>query len=421
MSNEDDDINKNKLMDFLMTMTKDENVDDLKRFGIGMVTLIFACSIFYIASNDPKALTEQFYYYCFFGILPVIVGLSFASNVFNGGMNITNLYFYSGIAFVFIISAYLFQKVMNSENLLYVTYLLGFLSLLVLIFGLAIVYRIFVRTVVSVRGWLGFFLKFLFLIPCLLIDLLETIFAELKIAPKMVVVLFILEILLILAYIYIQKISIKSSDSIILLDNPVFLSMTKPIGTASQLFMDINEVDNPGKLENNIRENYSISMWMYINSHPNTYVAYSKETDIFRYGYPNSKIGHPRVAYYNNTNDTNNSDKVIVYVNDAVDLSGILLDVPNQSWNQLVISYNKSVIDIFVNGNLEKSVPLSDTSRPEYTTGDIIEVGHGDNTVTGGGLHGAICNVVYHKNPMTSFQIARDYNLNRYKNPPTHK
>jgi hypothetical protein len=43
-----------------------------------------------------------------------------------------------------------------------------------------------------------------------------------------------------------------------------------------------------------------------------------------------------------------------------------------------------------------------------------MEVGYGDNTVTGGGLHGAICNVVYHKTPLTAFQITGDYNLHRY-------
>jgi hypothetical protein len=443
--------NKNKLTEYFMELTKPENTDDLKKIGIGLVAILFASIVFYIASADPKALTEQFYYYCFFGILPVIIGISFASNVFNGLMDITQLYFYGGIVFIFIISAYMFQKVMNPERMSRITYLMGFLSVFVLIVGLAIIYRIFVRTVINVRGWLGFFLKCLFLLPCLLIDLLETVFVELKTAPKMIIALFVLEILVLLAYIYIQKFSMQTSDSIILLDKPVFLTRLQPIGNANQLFMNTNEMDNPSKSAKSIRENYSISMWFYVNQHPNTHAAYSKETNIFRYGYPNSSVGHPRVAYYNNTKDANKSDKFIVYVNDAVtadsknesanvgmegtssqqkdkkggrvenNSSGIFIDIPTQSWNQLVISYNKSVVDIFVNGNLEKSVPLLGNLRPEYSEGDVIEVGHGDNTVTGGGLHGAICNVVYHKTPLSAFQIAGYYNLHRYKNPPTNK
>ena len=55
-----------------------------------------------------------------------------------------------------------------------------------------------------------------------------------------------------------------------------------------------------------------------------------------------------------------------------------------------------------------------------YDIGDIMEVGEGDGTVLGGGLHGAICNVVYHMEPLTPFKVAGEYNLNRYKNPPTN-
>jgi hypothetical protein len=186
--------------------------------------------------------------------------------------------------------------------------------------------------------------------------------------------------------------------------------------------MGENEINNPKKAKNMIRQNYSISMWVYINQHSNTYAAYSKETNILRYGYPSLKTGHPRIAYFNDIKDTNNTDKVIVYVNGnvAIDGSGIAVQIQSQSWNYLVISYNESVVDIYVNGNLEKSVALPPGSTIKYNTGDIIEVGEGDNTVTRGGLHGAICNVVYYKTPLTPFQISANYNLNRYNNPPVN-
>ncbi len=95
-----------------------------------------------------------------------------------------------------------------------------------------------------------------------------------------------------------------------------------------------------------------------------------------------------------------------------------MLDMPGQKWNNLVISYTDTTVDIFVNGNLEKSVPIHFTNQPKYDIADILETGEGDNTVVNGGLHGAICNVVYHKIPLKPFQIATDYNLNRYNNPP---
>jgi hypothetical protein len=178
-------------------------------------------------------------------------------------------------------------------------------------------------------------------------------------------------------------------------------------------------------------------MWVYVNQHTNSYAAYSKETSIFRYGYPNSSSGNPKITYYNDRNDPNNSDKFIFYVNQNPDndAPGVSVSIPTQSWNQIVVSYNDLVVDIFVNGSLEKTVslgsksasslntgtPKSASSLPVYNDGDIIEVGEGDNTVTNGGLHGAICNIVYHKIPLTPYQIAGMYNLNRYKNPPVNK
>jgi len=407
---------------------------DLIKFAIGLVMLCITFSVFYYASKDPKALTEEFYLYIFFGIIPIIIGIFIVSNIFSSSpikdpLTAYNRFtFYAAISFIFIIAMYMFYRVLNPQSVLYVSYILGFLSVLVLIVGLAIIYRIFVRLVTNMRGWIGFFMKLIFLIPCLFTDALEYLFEDLKSTPKMVIVLFILELLIILAYIYVPRISKPSTDAIVILNNPVFLSKVQSIGKANQLFMKQNEINNPSKSLNTIRQNYSISMWVYVNQHPNSYAAYSKETSIFRYGYPNTSIGNPKITYYNDRNNANNTDKFIVYVNQNSDndAKGVSLSIPTQSWNQIVISYNDLVVDIFVNGSLEKTVSLGSNASaspnlPIYNDGDIIEVGEGDNTVTNGGLHGAICNVVYHKTPLTPYQIAGDYNLNRYKNPPVNK
>jgi len=421
MSVSDDKKGPPTLMEFFKNLVEDkDSFNELKKMGIGISALIITCFVFMVAANDPKAMTDQFYLYIVFGLLPVVIGVMIASNLFSGELDSSKLAFYGATMFVFIISMYMFYRILNPDTVSTVSYFLVGLSALVFIVGLAIVYRIFIRTILNARGWVGLLLKSLFLIPCLLIETMETVFAELKEAPKMVVVLFILELIIILAYLYFPRIAKPSSDSIVLLNAPVFLTSVTTIGKAKQLVMDVNERDNPSKEPDTIRQNYSISMWFYVNQHPNTYAAYSKETNIFRYGYPSSKNGHPRVAYFNDRNDPNKSDKYIVYVNDSAKTPGILLDIPTQSWNQLVISYNESNIDIYVNGNLEKTVSLKTDARPNYDIGDILEVGEGDNTVMKGGLHGAICNVVYYKNPLKPNQVATDYNLNRYKNPPVN-
>jgi hypothetical protein len=407
------------IMDFFTKLISDkESLVELQNFGIGIIALTFACIVFYVAFNDPKSMTENFHIYIILAILPVVFGIIIASKIFSGELDANKYMFYGTTIIVFIISVFMYYQVLNPAFVSYFSYILIGLVTLGFIVGLAIVYRIFVRTVLNTRGWLGFFLKFMFLIPCLLINGLETLFSELKSAPKMVLVLFILELIIVLAYLYIYRLRPTSTSSITLLNRPEFLSTVKTIGKANQLVMDVNDVNNPSKDLNMIRQNYSISMWFQVNQHPNTHAAYSKETNIFRFGYPNSQLGHPRVAYFNNFRDPDKSDKYIVYINDSTDISGVLLDMPGQSWNQFVISYTDSTVDIFVNGNLEKSIPLESTNRPMYDMSDVLEIGEGDNTVTNGGLHGAICNVVYHKTPLKPYQVATDYNLNRYKNPP---
>ena len=408
------------IMDFFTELITDkESFKELQNFGIGIATLTFACAVFYVAFSDPKAMTEKFHIYLILAIFPVVVGILIASKIFSGELDANKYMFYGTTVLVFMISAFMYYQVLNPALVSSFSYIMIGLVTLVFIIGLAIVYRIFVRTVLNARGWFGFFLKFLFLIPCLLIEGLETLFVELKSAPKMVVVLFILELLILLAYLYIPMLmKPNSSNSIVLLNRPEFLSTVKTIGKAKQLVLDVNDDDNPSKDIDKIRRNYSISMWFQVNQHPNTHAAYSKETNIFRFGYPNSRLGRPRVAYFNDFKDPNKSDKYIVYVNDSSDIPGIMLDIPGQTWNNLVISYTDSMVDIFVNGNLEKSVPINFTNRPNYDIADVLETGEGDNTVINGGLHGAICNVVYHKTPLKPFQIATDYNLNRYNTPP---
>lgn len=419
VTNKDNPKSKNAIIGYFLEMINDPNsVGDLKKFAIGLVTLTITGAVFYTAYYDNEALTNKFYLYCVFGLFPIFIGILLVSKILNEEMNINKLYFYGTMLFIMIVSINMFYRIMNPTSVSYVSYLINFVFAIMFIVGLAIVYRIFVRTIVNMRGWIGFFLRLLFLIPCLLIDVLESLFIELKSSSNMVIALFIIETIIILAYLYMPRFVKSANNSVVLLDKPVFLTRSQAIGRADQLFIGVNDKNNPGKDMELIRQNYSLSMWFYVNQHPSSNAAYSKETDIFRYGFPNSKYGHPRVSYFNNITDANKIDKFIVYPSETA--NGVMLNIPTQSWNQLVINYNGNSIDLFVNGNLEKTITLSSSELPKYNTGDIIEVGEGDNTDLGGGLHGAICNVVFHKTPLTAFKIAGEYNLNRYKNPPTY-
>ena len=437
------------LTDFFEDFRKPEAAAELKKYMMAFGGLVLAAAVIYIASTDPKAKTDNFYLYTIFVILPVIIGVMIVSPLFSGPMDVKKMYLFGGIFFTFLMAMYFFYRIMNPAAVSAVTNIMTGLSFLGVIIGLAILYRVFIRAIINSRGWIGFFLKVLFLIPCLLIDAMETLFTELKSAPRMIVVLFVLEILIVLAYLYLPRLfKMVPSNSIVLLDKPVFTSKKEKIGTVDKFKMNKEDVNNPGKDSNAIRRHYSMSMWIYINQHPTSNAAYSKETDIFRYGVINMAAGNPRLTHSNDTKiryirdtlqgsadpgqipadtpGTKNTDKpsafgkYLLYPTNANPDKYIILDFPAQSWNHLVISYAETSVDVFVNGSLVNSYPLSVDELPSYSELDIVEVGDGDNTVTNGGLHGAICNVVYHKTPLSAFEVAADYNLNRYNNPPTH-
>jgi hypothetical protein len=402
---------------------KDPTVQsDFKKFFAALICVFISGYAIYTATNSPTGLTSQFYMYSIFVILPIVVGIFILSSLFNTPMNLGKLYYAAGVIGVISVAMYMFYRVINPQSVSLVTNLLVFLFGLAVIVGLAIVYRIFVRTIVNMRGFGGFILRILFLLPCLLMNLMESLFAELKSTPKMIVALFVLEILVILAYLYVLPLVKKPAaiDAINLLDNPTFLTQKITVGTYDQI---ASKPDNPtlGMTDGNgnplKRIHYSISMWIYINPQPNSYSS-KYPTDIFRYGIPFSNNGHLRVVYFNDSSSADNIDKCIVYTS-VDDETGTRIKIPLQSWNQLVVVYGDTSVDIFVNGDLVATV-ANNNNGLNLSDGDVMESGYGDNSASGSGVYGAICNITYYKRPLAGFEVAAAYNLNRYRNPPTY-
>jgi hypothetical protein len=233
----------------------------------------------------------------------------------------------------------------------------------------------------------------------------------------MVVALFVLEILAILAYLYVLPYVKKPAinDAVNLLDEPTFLTQKLTVGTADQL--KSKELLKDGNGDTLKQIHYSFSMWIYINPQPNSYSSKHK-TNIFRYGLPGTtSSGHPRVVYYNDMSSPNSMDNCVVYTDDQ-DLSGTQIKVPLQSWNHLVINYDNATVDIFINGELVASVPTNKAAA--LSNSDIVETGYGDNSASGSGVYGAICNITYYRRILSAFEISAAYNLNRYRNPPTY-
>jgi hypothetical protein len=89
-----------------------------------------------------------------------------------------------------------------------------------------------------------------------------------------------------------------------------------------------------------------------------------------------------------------------------------IMKMPSQKWNHIVFNYYENNVDLFINGNLERSMDLQMNPILQLPT-DIISVGDDTN-----GINASICNIIYYSIPMTQTKISQLYNTYFMKNPP---
>ena len=171
--------------------------------------------------------------------------------------------------------------------------------------------------------------------------------------------------------------------------------------------------------------NYCISMWVYINPQSYNRLSYDKETEIFNYSFTDEEgiqRVKPMIRYYGGGGGRDQlieRNKYVFYfskyppTNQYAEDDHTFYDVTieNQKWNQIVLNYNRNKVDLYINGNLERTFPLN-KDMPTYNDLDNITIGD-DN-----GLDGAICNVVYYKHSLSADQIALSYNTMLTSNLP---
>lgn len=311
---------------------------------------------------------------------------------------------------------------LSTGSQLFISIILYFCLGLVVIIALSIIFSIFMKYFKSMNGIMGFLVYFLFYIPCLFIDFIAYLKNELKMTSNIVLVLFVLEIIVVLLYLYLpslfDKIT-KSADSVVLLREAVFLDSSKVIGNADLLAFTPNElkISKPSVIidETNqgtiYRKEYGLSMWIYLNTQPLHQTTYSNEVNIFDLG-----NGKPTIAYMNNTSDTSSDitkDKFVIYFTDAkTDDGRFEISLEKQKWHNIVFNYHGNSADLFIDGTIARSVTFNADNFPSYKPSDLITIGSKN------GLYGAICNIYMSKHPISHTQVARTYNLLMFENPP---
>lgn len=398
-----------QINDIITVIKSDPEIQQyMIKYGIIYLTIFLAMALLYTATTDPTALTSRTYVYAFAIIIPIIFTITYIIPFVNAPTkNWSALMIILLTITFFIVGAYS-MSTFSLFTFQISSYIINFILLCILIVALAIFFYIFNNYLKTLPGWLGFISYFIFYIPCLLIQFVQYVRNEFRMTTNPVFILFVIEILFILTYLYLPLLvdfSINRNETILLKGN-AFLDIPQTIASSDQFKntdVDPRKPMGSGDLIT-YRSSYAISMWIYLNIQPE---LVSKETTIFDYG-----NGKPKITYINNPRNDTQKDKYIFYFTDSLNaVTNFELSLPPQKWNNIVFNYTSNVADLFVNGKLVRSFEFTD-NRPVYSPMDKMVIG------TKNGLIGAISNVRYYSEPLTKGQIVTAYNLLAWKNPP---
>jgi hypothetical protein len=382
--------------------------DDMSNCIAKYVTLfLFILSfifVLYYAVNDKTALTTNTYYYILFFAIPFFFVYYFA--LFDKSFYSIQSYFSIFLFIIIICSVLYFYSSMAFGANQIMSQLLNILFLIIFLVGLSIVAYVYANYLRSLTGWIGFLANFVFFIPCLIRDFFLYLKEEFRLTSNIVCYVLVLEIILILLYVYLPRIvhSIISQNTIPIMNKSAYLNNQAILLYATNL---VNKNPPEGVPQPSFYQNYGISMWIYLNDQPLNYAGYSQETEIFNYG-----SGKPRITYHNNVNGKNGKDKMIFYLtNSQTNPVTVSLRVPKQKWNYFVFNYTSTNVDLFLNGTLIETVAFSN-NFPTFSIYDSVSIGSEN------GLNGAICNIQFYQDNLSLPQIVNSYNLYMNKNPP---
>jgi hypothetical protein len=378
----------------------------LPKYAVLFLIITLGFVVMQFASADSNTLNSKSYIYALSVIIPLLLSIVM---VYNFGPNEPNVAFtafmiISIIAFFGVI--FYFYSSLSLTTFTFMSYVINAIFLIIVLLALAMFFYIFSQYLKNFEGISGFIINFLFYIPCLLIDFFNYIRREFALTHNVIYIMFVVEVILILLYIYIPKLVniIASNDGYALLKDSMFLDSQEILVNGPQQIQPASLSDE----QLNKNQRYTFSMWVFLNEQPNNYSSYSNERTIFDYG-----NGKPKLTYYNNIASDKDKDKYIIYfTNNTAGIMKYEITLPSQKWNNIVFNYLSPKVDLYINGVLERSFNFAN-NMPTYNSSDLVIVGSND------GLDGAICNIRYYTTPLTSSQISNNYNLLMFQNPPT--
>jgi len=316
-------------------------------------------------------------------------------------------------------------------------------SSVIILVGLTIYYNVFMNEIKRQKGWSGFMMNFMFYLPCLISDYLQYLLSEYKNTPSIIFILFILEIILLLLFLYLPAIlnAIFVPKGLMLLNGPSFLTPSNVIANSVTFEVSLaNTQDatpsffsyiwyfitntkpitndnlllkNGSVLNKQYTSNFALSMWIYVN---NTILGTNnQESFIFKYGSNSDSYGKPSITYLGN-------DKWRFMFSNKMptnpkweSLPEFIVKMSSQKWHFIVFNYHDNMVDLFINGSLARNMNLNN-NLPIRGPLDKITIG----SEKPNNIPGAICNIRFYNTPLSSTQIAQSYNMLFLYNPPVN-
>ena len=223
----------------------------------------------------------------------------------------------------------------STSSIIMQSYIINLIIIAIFIVGLAIGYNVLKNSAKKMRGWPGFIVNFLFFIPCLLSDFVDYMVSEFKNSPPSVYILFLIEIVLILAYIYVPKIlkMLIYKNGLTLQNKPVYLNKVKILSN-SDIFLLPNTITSLASdiSSNDYNSNFGLSMWIYVNN-MGTSKLQENGAMLFQNSSPNNVNGKPSIKFMGG-----NDEWKFTFTDELIKYN--ILSSENPSYLQLTLSGN---------------------------------------------------------------------------------
>jgi hypothetical protein len=351
-------------------------------------------------------------------LICILSGALFISNIFPqsvGGADGDKLSLFKrsllSLFGIVISSLIIYWIVYNIQEITSESGLISFiLNALLVLIVLSLIYKTFFAKLPAgnsnKNAFFSLIMNMLFYIPCIFGDIMEKITSEYNATTKNSVIALVIAILIIVSYFVLPRLSSKVQlrGGKQLVNKPVYTDKLYSLGNYIQLNDGSDKIDYQ----------YAISFWTFIDAAPpSTSPAYNKYTSLLNFGYKpnvmynaekNTLIVITQQKFINKTEsnellDLDEKNKKVIYKN-----TNFLL----QKWNNIIINYSGSTMDVFLNGELVSSAP----NIIPYNTLDTLSIGE-DN-----GIKGGICNVIYYNKSLDSMTIKGLYNQSKNLDPP---